>query len=110
MDLWIQWGKEQGGRIESAETYILSNVNQKASRKLLCNTGSSTQCSVTTYRGGRKLQEGEDICTLMADLHCCMAETWGFPGGSAVKNPPAKQETWTEEPGDPQSVGVQSRT
>ena len=21
-------------------------------------------------------------------------KTWGFPGGSEVKNPPAKQETW----------------
>ena len=59
---------------------------------------------------------------------------WGFPGGSAVKNPPAKEETWvwsldreyplekemaahssilaweipwTEEPGRLQSMGLQ---
>ena len=24
---------------------------------------------------------------------------WGFPGGSVVKNPPAKQETWVHSPG-----------
>ena len=64
---------------------------------------------------------------------------WGFPGGSVVKNPPAKQEMqktqvqslsqedpleeemathssilawkipWTEEPGRIQSMGLQSR-
>jgi len=64
---------------------------------------------------------------------------WGFPGGSVVKNPPAKQEMqktqvqslgcedplkeemathssilawkipWTEEPGGPQSIGLQSQ-
>ena len=26
-------------------------------------------------RGGREVQEGGDICILMADSHCCMAET-----------------------------------
>ena len=25
--------------------------------------------------GGRDVQEGGDICILMADSHCCMAET-----------------------------------
>ena len=25
--------------------------------------------------GGREVQEGGDICILMADSHCCMAET-----------------------------------
>ena len=25
--------------------------------------------------GGREAQEGEDICTLIADLLCCTAET-----------------------------------
>ena len=26
-------------------------------------------------RGGREVQEGGDMCILMADSHCCMAET-----------------------------------
>jgi len=25
--------------------------------------------------GGREVKEGGDICTLMADSHCCTAET-----------------------------------
>ena len=25
--------------------------------------------------GGREVQEGGDICILMSDSHCCMAET-----------------------------------
>ena len=25
--------------------------------------------------GGREAQEGEDICIIMTNLHCCMAET-----------------------------------
>ena len=66
-----------------------------------------------------------------------MGHIQGFPGGSVVKNPPAKQETWvqslgqedslememathstilaweisqTEEPGGLQSMGLQSQT
>ena len=26
-------------------------------------------------RSGKEVQEGGDICILMADSHCCMAET-----------------------------------
>ena len=79
-------------------------------------------------------QEEGDICIIMADLHCCMAETKGFPGNSAIKNPLAMQETrvpssgqedlleegrathsgilacripWTERPGGLQSMGSQ---
>ena len=44
------------------------------------STESSTWCSMKTERdgmvGGRwKVLEGGDICTLIADSHCCMAET-----------------------------------
>ena len=42
-------GEGLGGRIESNfETYMLPYVKQRASDKLLYNTGSSIQCSMTT--------------------------------------------------------------
>ena len=50
--------------------------------ELLYNTESATQCSVTTLRGrlgwggsGGEVQETGDICILMADSPCGMAET-----------------------------------
>jgi len=36
----------------------------------------------------------ENPSTEMADLGPCKPEAKGFPGGSVVKNPPAKQEMW----------------
>ena len=45
------------------------------------NTGESAWCSVTTNRGGmvggsgRQDQQGGDMCILMADPRCYMAET-----------------------------------
>ena len=65
----------------SMEIYTLLYAKQTASENLLCKTGSSTQCSVMTWRGGmgrwggREAQEGGDICILMADLPCCTEET-----------------------------------
>jgi len=51
--LWIQWGKERVAQIErTAWKHILPYVKQTASGHLLCDTGSSTQCFVTTWRGG----------------------------------------------------------
>ena len=49
----------------------------KLARGNLCDTGSSTQCSVTTWwggagwggvRAGREFQEGGDMCIPVADL------------------------------------------
>ena len=37
----------------SMETYTLTYVKQIARRNLLCYTGSSIQCTVTTYRVGQ---------------------------------------------------------
>lgn len=43
-------------------TYTLPCIKEIASRKLLCNTGSSVQCSVMSYRGGKEAKrEGRDI-------------------------------------------------
>ena len=47
--LWTQWGKERVAQIErTAWKHILPYVKQTASGHLLCDTGSSTQCFVTT--------------------------------------------------------------
>ena len=61
------------------ETYTLPYVKQADNGNLLCNTGSSIQYSVTTWRGGMMWgsgegQEGGGICILMADPRCCAAE------------------------------------
>ena len=74
---------EGEGRVNwdsSTETYTLPCTKQVANGKLPYNTGSSTLYSVRTYRGGmrwgmREVQEGGDICILMADSLCCMTET-----------------------------------
>ena len=72
-DLWTQ-GESDGGtdRESSIETCILPYVKQIASGELLYKTGSSSRPSVTPQRGGmagieREVQEGGDICILMAD-------------------------------------------
>ena len=60
---------------------MLMTVSRKtASGNLLCDTGSSTQCSVTIWGvngegGGRGDQEGGDTCISVADSCRCMAET-----------------------------------
>ena len=46
--------------------------------KCLNNTGSPTWWSVMRevgWRERREVQEGGQLCIIMADLHCCMAET-----------------------------------
>ena len=81
-DVQTQLRVEEGGtdHESSTETYTLPNVKQKAGGKMLHNPGSSAQCSVTP-RGvecmgsGRDVQEGGDVCMLIADSCCCMAET-----------------------------------
>ena len=57
----------------SMETYMLSYAKQIISGKLLYNSGSSTWCSVTTWRGRmrgqgrREVSEGRDVYVPIAD-------------------------------------------
>lgn len=74
-------GKEGAGQIKSlAWTHSLPYVKQVGG-KLLYDTGSSSQYSETTQRGGmgcraeREVQEGGNTCILPADSRCCRAET-----------------------------------
>ena len=58
----------------------LKQINKQiASGKLLYSTGNSARCSVMNQRGRigarREAPEGGDMCILIADLHCCIAET-----------------------------------
>ena len=63
-DLWTQRGKEKVGQIERvAFCCIHTAIRQIDSQwNLLCDTRGSTWCSVTTYKGGKGVQEGGDIC------------------------------------------------
>ena len=66
-----------GGR--SIHINTLPCVKSTAAEKLPNNTGSpaggSVMTSKTGMRGRREAHEGGDMCILMADSHCCMAET-----------------------------------
>ena len=63
------------GQIESSiEIHTLPYVKKIASGKLLYNTGSLMQYSVTPLMGWGEIQEGGDIYMLMTDSHCCVAE------------------------------------
>ena len=68
---WMNWES-------STDIYIRTALCKTDSGKLLYNTGSSAQCSVTTrgmgWGGVKEAQEGGDICIFMADLPCCMVE------------------------------------
>lgn len=71
-------GKERVGRTCKHNT--LPCVKQIARGKLLCDTGGSTQCPVTTSRGGTESEVGgrfnrEGTHILVADPRCCMPET-----------------------------------
>ena len=59
----------------SMEAYTLTRVKQTAIRNWLRDSGNSTWGSVTTQRGGREVQEGGDICTLMWTLLICV-DVW----------------------------------
>ena len=64
----------------SIHIHPLSCIKWIVGEKVLYKTGSTVWHSVVTYRGwgggeGREAQEGGDICIIMADLCCCMAET-----------------------------------
>ena len=63
-------------------TYTLPHVKQTARGNLLYDGGSSTPCSVMTWKGGmrwgwggKNIQKGGDIWLPMDDSCCCMAET-----------------------------------
>ena len=43
------------------ETYILPFAKWRASGNLLCDTKSSTQCSVATLRGEREVGDGRGV-------------------------------------------------
>lgn len=57
---------EGGTDQEWKHTYYHMSNSQ---RELPCDTGSSTQRPVTTYRGGCEAQEGGDICIPVADAN-----------------------------------------
>ena len=75
-------GEGETDRESSIEIYTSPNVKQRANGSFPDVTGSSSQCSVTTWRtgmglvvgggggggeGGRKVQEGGYTCIPMAD-------------------------------------------
>ena len=69
----------EGERGESSSNiYTLSGIRWRAGGKLLCSAGSPVSCSVMTWKDGMGVSEeaGDDgdVCIIMADLHCCMAE------------------------------------
>ena len=62
----------------SIHIYTLSGVRRRAGKRLLWSRESSlVLCDGLEWgevgRGG--VLEGRDVCIIMADLHCCMAET-----------------------------------
>ena len=76
------WGEEREGERNgerSMEAYTLSYVKEIAKGNFLYDSGISNQGSVTTrgvrnVGGGRKVREGGDPSTPMANSHWCMAE------------------------------------
>ena len=73
---------ETGTNGESGiNTYTLSGVRWIAGERWLGSTGSPACCSVMTWRDGmgsgerREKRERGDVCIIMNDLSCCMAET-----------------------------------
>ena len=75
-DVWAA-GEGEGGTNQESTTTCETDTGGK----LLSNTGSSAQCSVMTWRGGmenageRRAQEEGARCILIANSHCCTAET-----------------------------------
>ena len=74
-------GEGEGGMNGESRISIYTGlcVKWRSAEKLPCGTGSLAPFSVMTLRGGmgegRETQGGGDICLIMADLICCMAET-----------------------------------
>ena len=61
-------GRGEGGtnRESGAETYI-AICKTESEREAAVYHRELKQCPVTTQRGGRGVQEGRDICILLAD-------------------------------------------
>ena len=63
----------------SINIYSLKGIRWIAGEKMLYSTGSPVWCSLITWRDGMgegtEAREGADVCIIMADLHCYMAET-----------------------------------
>ena len=82
------WAKEMVGRIERiALTHTqLLYVKQIANRKLLCNTGNSTRCSVTTQRSGMGWRMGRSFQREGAHVYLGLIHivVWQKPGASQV--------------------------
>ena len=68
-------GRDSEMNEESISVYPLSGVGWIAGEKVLCPTGSPVLRSVMTWRDGMWGGEVGNVCIIMADLHCCMAET-----------------------------------
>ena len=76
-------GEGESGMIwqSSIETYTLPYVKQIVSGNLLCDPGNPKPILCDNLEGwdggggGREVQEGGDICILMADSCWCVAET-----------------------------------
>ena len=66
--------KSEINRESSIDIYIQPCAKQIASENLLYNTESQPG-ALMIQRDGIGGGEGGNICIIMADLHCCMAET-----------------------------------
>ena len=97
---------------------------------------SSGNSKYSSPSSASELSANSVFTGLLLRTYLRIKETWGFPGGSVIKNPPANAETrvrslgredslekevatqsstlawevpWTEEPGGPQSMGSQEQ-
>ena len=60
-------GGERGTDGESRRKHAHCRVSDRSQWDLLCDSGSSHQCSITTQRREMGWEEGGDICIPMAD-------------------------------------------
>ena len=67
------------------ETYIIPYVKQIASGNLLCDTGSSTQGSVTTWRGGMEWEMGEGFMREGTHVYLWLTHVYGTNQKKTVK-------------------------
>ena len=83
-DLWTQRAKERVGETEKVTlTYIIIMCKIDKSWETAMKQGDASLVLCDDLKGqdgdkglsGREVQEGEDLCILMADSCCCLAET-----------------------------------
>ena len=82
-----------GHDLANGHLYTLPCVKQTASGDLLFSTGSSSRGSVMTSMSGLGQEWGGTL--KREGIHINV----GFPRGSVLRNPPAKQETWVQSRG-----------